>query len=235
MRHSMKTGKTKIQWIAGAAAAGGFCFLLLLVLSGKEGCLDDPIRHFFYGLRSDALTPLAIGITDLSNTKFIIALCLILLILPQTRNIYGIPVSMGAIFVTILNKTIKHIIQRLRPEDIEHLVQEGGYSFPSGHSITSMFVYGMLLYLIWIHVKDRRLRNILSVLVMIPLVLVGPSRIYLGVHYPTDVLAGWCLGFAVLMAAIGVVQRVTAGREKKSLQKSLQKTLQKNNRKEGNK
>ena len=149
----MKTGKTKIQWIAGAAAAGGFCFLLLLVLSGKEGCLDDPIRHFFYGLRSDALTPLAIGITDLSNTKFIIALCLILLILPQTRNIYGIPVSMGAIFVTILNKTIKHIIQRLRPEDIEHLVQEGGYSFPSGHSITSMFVYGMLLYLIWIHVK----------------------------------------------------------------------------------
>jgi undecaprenyl-diphosphatase len=209
----MKTGKTKIQWIAGAAAAGGFCFLLLLVLSGKEGCLDDPIRHFFYGLRSDALTPLAIGITDLSNTKFIIALCLILLILPQTRNIYGIPVSMGAIFVTILNKTMKHIIQRPRPEDIEHLVQEGGYSFPSGHSITSMFVYGMLLYLIWIHVKNRRLRNILSVLVMIPLVLVGPSRIYLGVHYPTDVLAGWCLGFVVLMAAIGVMQRITAGRE----------------------
>ena len=137
---------------------------------------------------------------------------------------------MGEIFVTILNKTIKHIIQRLRPEDIDHLVQEGGYSFPSGHSITSMFVYGMLLYLIWIHVKDRRLRNILSVLV-----LVGPSRIYLGVHYPTDVLAGWCLGFAVLMAAIGVVRRITAGREKKSLQKSLQKTLQKNNRKEGNK
>ena len=102
-------------------------------------------------------------------------------------------------------------------------------------SITSMFVFGMLLYLIWIHVKDRRLRNILLVLVIIPLVLVGPSRIYLGVHYPTDVLAGWCLGFAVLMAAIGVVQRITAGREKKSLQKSLQKTLQKNNRKEGNK
>ena len=202
----MKTGKAKIQWIAGAVAAGGFCFLLLLVLSGKEGCLDDPIRYFFYGLRSDVLTPLVIGITDLSNTKFIIALCLILLILPQTRNIYGIPVSMGAIFVTILNKTMK-----------QHLVQEGGYSFPSGHSITSMFVYGMLLYLIWTHVKNRRLRNILSVLVMIPLVLVGPSRIYLGVHYPTDVLAGWCLGFAVLMAAIGVVQRITARREKKSL------------------
>lgn len=213
----MKTGKTKIQWIAGAVAAGGFCFLLLLVLSGKEGCLDDPIRYFFYGLRSDVLTPLVIGITDLSNTKFIIALCLILLILPQTRNVYGIPVSMGAIFVTILNKTIKHIIQRLRPEDIQHLVQEGGYSFPSGHSITSMFVYGMMLYLVWTHVKNRRLRNILSVLVMIPLVLVGPSRIYLGVHYPTDVLAGWCLGFAVLMAAIGVVQRITARREKKSL------------------
>ena len=98
--------------------------------------------------------------------------------------------------------------QRPRPEDIVHLVREGGFSFPSGHSITSMFVYGMLLYLICQHVADRRLRILLSVLAAIPLVLVGPSRIYLGVHYPTDVLAGWCLGFAVLMAEIGILQRI---------------------------
>lgn len=186
----------------------GFCFLVGLILSGRAHILDDPVRHFFYGLRGDVLTPLVIGITNLSNTKFIIALCLVLLILRPTRITFGIPVSAGAILVTILNKTIKHLVQRPRPDDIVHLVREGGFSFPSGHSITSMFVYGMLLYLIQTHVQNRRMRIVLSVLVAIPLVLVGPSRIYLGVHYPTDVLAGWCLGFAVLMLAIEVLQRI---------------------------
>lgn len=186
----------------------GFCFLVGLILSGRAHILDDPVRHFFYGLRGDVLTPLVIGITNLSNTKFIIALCLVLLILRPTRITCGIPVSAGAILVTILNKTIKHLVQRPRPDDIVHLVREGGFSFPSGHSITSMFVYGMLLYLIQTHVQNRRMRIVLSVLVAIPLVLVGPSRIYLGVHYPTDVLAGWCLGFAVLMLAIEVLQRI---------------------------
>ena len=86
-----------------------------------------------------------------------------------------------------------------------------------------MFVYGLLLYLIQTHVENRRIRTALSVLVAIPLVLVGPSRIYLGVHYPTDVLAGWCLGFAALMAAIEVLQRIKARRERKLLQETLQK------------
>ena len=201
----------------------GFCFLLWLVLSCKALSVDDPIRQFFYGLRGDVLTPIVIGITNLSNTKFVIALCLVLLILRPTRMTYGIPVSAGAILVTILNKTIKHFVQRPRPGDIVHLVREGGFSFPSGHSITSMFVYGLLLYLIHTHVENRRIRTALSVLVAIPLVLVGPSRIYLGVHYPTDVLAGWCLGFAALMAAIEVLQRIKARRERKLLQETLQK------------
>lgn len=209
----MNHKNTKIRMIAGAAAVAGFCFLLWLVLSGRAAAFDDPVRQFFYGLRGDVLTPVVVGITHLSNTKFIVALCLILLILKPTRIRYGIPVSAGAIFVTIVNKTIKHLVQRPRPDDIVHLVSEGGFSFPSGHSITSMFVYGMLLYLICRYVKNRRLRIILSVLVAIPLVLVGPSRIYVGVHFPTDVLAGWCLGFAVLMIAIEILQRIDKRKE----------------------
>ena len=207
--YEMKSRDTRIRLIAGVMAVIGFCFLLWLVLSCKAPALDDPVRRFFYGLRGDALTALVVVITNLSNTKLIIALCLLLVILRPTRITYGIPVSVGAICVTILNKSVKHLVQRSRPGDIVHLVREGGFSFPSGHSITSMFVYGMLLYLIQTHVKNRRLRIVLSVLVAIPLVLVGPSRIYLGVHYPTDVLAGWCLGFAMLMLAIEVLQRAT--------------------------
>ena len=189
-------------------AIAGFCFVLWLLLSGNASALDDPVRQFFYGLRTDALTPMVIAITTMSDVKFVVALCLLLLILRPTRITYGIPVSAGALLVTIVNKSIKHIIQRPRPEDILHLVNEGGFSFPSGHSITSMFVYSMLLYLIQTHVRNRKLRAALSIIAAIGIVLVGPSRIYLGVHYPTDVLAGWCLGFAALMFGIEILKRV---------------------------
>lgn len=189
-------------------AIAGFCFVLWLLLSGNAPALDDPVRQFFYGLRTDALTPMVIAITTMSDVKLVVALCLLLLILRPTRITYGIPVSAGALLVTIVNKSIKHIIQRPRPEDILHLVNEGGFSFPSGHSITSMFVYGMLLYLIQTHVRNRKLRAALSIIAAIGIVLVGPSRIYLGVHYPTDVLAGWCLGFAALMFGIEILKRV---------------------------
>lgn len=198
---------TKIRLIIGIAAVAGFCILLLLVLTDRAAAFDDPIRSFFYGLRSDWLTPVIRVITYMGNWQTIVILCLILLLLPATRISYGVPVSAGALLVTVLNKIIKHIVQRSRPDDILHLVREGGFSFSSGHSITSMFVYGMLIYLVRTNVQNRTLANVLTVFLAIPLIGVGLSRIYLGVHYPTDVLAGWCLGIAVIMAMIGILQR----------------------------
>lgn len=195
------------QLMIGLAGIIGFVVMLLCLLTGHTEGFDDPVRNFFYGLRSDWLTPIVRAITYLGNWQTIVILCLALLIIKPTRITYGIPVSAGAIFVTVLNRVIKHLIQRPRPDDIMHLVSEGGFSFPSGHSITSMFVYGMLIYLVRSHVKNRQLADVLTVLLCIPLIGVGLSRIYLGVHYPTDVLAGWFLGIATIALAAVITEK----------------------------
>ena len=114
----------------------------------------------------------------------------------------------SAISVTVINKIIKNLVQRDRPDQIYHLIKQGGYSFTSGHSITSMFVFGMLIYLVRVNVQNRTAANILTVVLAIPMVCIGLSRIYLGVHYPTDVLAGWALGIAVMMVVIEIADRL---------------------------
>ena len=172
--------------------------LLYMVCSVTAAVVDDPIRTCFYGMRSAWLDPVVRGFTHLGDWGCITALCIILILIPATRKQYGIPVSATAIFVTILNKTIKTIVQRPRPDDILWLVPQGGFSFPSGHSITSMAVFGLMLYLIRHFVKKRAVRNVLTAVMLILMFGIGLSRIYVGVHYPTDVLAGWCLGYAVL-------------------------------------
>lgn len=184
--------------IIGAAGIVGFCIIFYSVLTGSASGFDDAVRNFFYDIRSDFLTPGVKILTYLGNWQTVVILCLILLMVKQTRVIYGVPVSIGAIFVTILNKSIKNIVQRPRPDDVVHLINQGGFSFTSGHSITSMFVYGMLIYLVRTNVKNKTFTNILTVVLAVPMILIGPSRVYLGVHFPTDVLGGWCLGIAVI-------------------------------------
>lgn len=203
----MKNNKSKSGMIICVAAIAGFAAIFYFVSSGNACLFDDVIREFFYDLRDPALTPFVKLITYLGNYQTIVILCLVLLIIKPLRVVYGISVSTGAVFVTVLNKSIKHAVHRPRPSDVMHLVNEGGFSFPSGHSITSMFVYGLLIYLVRKNVKNRKIADLLTIVFAVPLILIGPSRIYLGVHYPTDVLAGWCLGAAVVVIWIKLIRK----------------------------
>ena len=205
--NSKETRFAKKRLALGAAAAALFVITLCGVLTGSVSGFDDTIRYFFYNMRCDALTHAARAITYIGNWQSIVALCLALLIVKPLRVTYGIPVSAGAAFVTLLNKAIKNAVQRPRPDDILHLVNEGGFSFSSGHSITSMFVFGMLIYLVRTNVKNRTAANVWTVILAIPMICIGLSRIYLGVHYPSDVLAGWYLGAAVIAVMAAVLER----------------------------
>lgn len=205
--------KYGIRWALFTVAIACFFVLLYLVKSGLATGFDDAVSQFFYSLRQEWLTPIVTFITYLGNWQTITALCLVLLISRPTRITYGIPVSVGAILVTLLNKWIKGQVQRPRPDEALHLIEQGGFSFPSGHSITSMFVYGMLICLVRANVKNKRTANILTVLLAIPMIFIGLSRIYLGVHYPTDVLAGWSLGIAVIIVLLRVFDRISVKEE----------------------
>jgi undecaprenyl-diphosphatase len=103
-----------------------------------------------------------------------------------------------AVIAGILNPfIIKPFFMRERPT-LPHLVREHSYSFPSGHSLGSMLLYGTLIFLLPVVVKSKPLCRLVQVILGIGIFLIGVSRIYLGVHFPSDVVGGFCLGLAWL-------------------------------------
>ena len=110
---------------------------------------------------------------------------------------------MDLLGVTIINNLLKVIIARDRP-NINRLVTETGYSFPSGHSITSMVFYGYLIYLIYKYIDTKKIKILLIIILSLLIVTIGFTRIYLGVHYTSDVIGGFLLGVAYLIIFIGV-------------------------------
>lgn len=98
----------------------------------------------------------------------------------------------------ILNPLIKLVFMRPRPT-LDHLVVEHSYSFPSGHSTGSMLLYGTIIFLLPQFIKEKKLCLALQILLGIGILLIGISRIYVGVHFPSDVLGGFCFGLAWLL------------------------------------
>lgn len=93
---------------------------------------------------------------------------------------------------------IKSIIARPRPPIEMRLIEIKHYSFPSGHSIMSMVLYGLLIYFVYKYVKNRILRIALISVLSILIIAIGFSRVWLGVHFPTDVIGGFALGICCL-------------------------------------
>lgn len=103
-------------------------------------------------------------------------------------------------FLLVLLKLFFH-----RPRPAHQLAMAHAYSFPSGHAFTAMIVYGFLIYLTWRLLKNEALRFTISAMSILLIVLVGIIRIYLSVHWLTDVLGGYAAGFAWLVLSVIIV------------------------------
>ena len=112
--------------------------------------------------------------------------------------------TINLIIITVLNQLLKFIFERPRPEEYR-LIQETGYSFPSGHSMVSMAFYGLIAYWIWKNVKKPTLKWALCILLAVLIIGIGTSRIYLGVHYTSDVMAGFCISVSYLVLYVSSV------------------------------
>lgn len=99
---------------------------------------------------------------------------------------------------------IKVVFHRPRPTLFTPLVKESGFSFPSGHSLIAMVVYGLIGYFIMHLVKSRAARIAVAVITALIVLSIGVSRVYVGVHNPTDVLAGWTIGVPWLITCMGL-------------------------------
>ena len=210
----MISEKGKRYMLAAAAVLAilaGFITYQVGVVYGTEALpVDLSIQKAFFSLRGPVLNSIVIAITHLSDTVTIVAFCAVLLVLPNRKQ-YGVPLSLAALGGLAFYKPMKHIFLRARPDAALHLVEQGGFSFPSGHSVTSVIFYGLSIYLLSKHCKNQRLRKVLTVICGFLALSIGPSRIYVGVHWPTDVLAGWCIGGAVLLVSICILERIYYG------------------------
>ena len=119
----------------------------------------------------------------------------------------GLSIISNIVIITILNQLLKRILQRPRPTEFR-IVEETGYSFPSGHSMVSMAFYGYLIYLIYRYIKNKYIKWSLIVLLSILICLIGISRIYLGVHYTSDVLGGFLLSISYLVVYISLIKKI---------------------------
>lgn len=210
----MKDNRTKYLSYAGiililAAVCGFITWKVAAVGPDYVTAADLAVQQWFLGIRTGFLNTAVSLLTHTTDTITIVVLCGLLILSPVPGRLkYGVPVTLTALGDMAVYKIMKHIFLRQRPDVMYHLVEQGGYSFPSGHSATSVAVYGLLFYLIRRHCKNPLAKNVLSGLCLFLAVFVGPSRLYVGVHWFTDVLAGWCIGGIAVLTAILILEKM---------------------------
>lgn len=157
-------------------------------------------------------TPIAKFITNFGGAIFVISLTTILFFVIKDKKI-GISIITNLGIVTILNQIIKFIMQRPRPTEFR-IIEETGYSFPSGHSMVSLAIYGYLIFLIYKYINNKHLKRTLIIILSVLICIIGVSRIYLGVHYTSDVLGGFLISFAYLIIYIELVNKFVLEKNK---------------------
>lgn len=173
-----------------------FILLLICVKSGIAQNIDNNIYEAIKNWQNREVTEILKMITNLGGTigLFGIALVTILVLFFCQKRKEGIGVALNLMISSITYFVLKNIIQRPRPPIHERLIEETAYSFPSGHSTNNMAFYALAICLVYQNVKNKKLRNVICILLVMFPILIGFSRFYLRVHYLSDVLAGFCLG-----------------------------------------
>lgn len=180
-----------------------------IFLNGNEE-LDVYINAEVSRLVSPVNTSVMQFITFFGTHKFLIPANLVLIaffLFVRKLKWYSIKIPAIAISSLLMMFGLKNLFGRERPE-IPLVQAAQGLSFPSGHALMSMTFYGLLIYFIWQSVKNKWLKYTLCLILFIWIQLIGFSRIYLKVHYPTDVMAGYAIGFLWLVVSIWILNRL---------------------------
>ena len=195
-----------LKWMVLFICLIGF-FALAEDVFNKEIMNGDIVGYKLVStfLISDFATPIAKFITNFGGAIILIVLAFMLFIFIKNKKI-GVSIISNLAIITVLNQLLKRIVQRPRPTEFR-IVEESGYSFPSGHSMVSMAFYGYLIYLIYKYVKNKYLKWISIILLSILICFIGISRIYLGVHYTSDVLGGFFISISYLIIYISAVNK----------------------------
>lgn len=162
--------------------------------------IDNSVYSFLAQKINPSITGIMTFISFLGSAITVIVLSLgFIFLLKNKRDAKYITINLALVF--LLNRILKLIVARERP-NVLRLVSEEGYSFPSGHAMVSMGFYGFLIYLSYKNIKNKKIKYPLIIFLSILILLIGISRIYLGVHYATDVIGGFIIGIVYLFIYI---------------------------------
>ena len=196
LRGALRLARENRMIIVLSIALLVFVYLLQNVMSGDIRRIDGIAYQFFVvRLRRDWLTPIMQSFTSLS-APVVLAVMLIVVAAFAPGRMPGRFAAANLVGIVALNFALKEIVQRPRPEGFR-LIAETGYSFPSGHSMVAVAFYGFLIWLIIRYEEDRLQRWIWSLALFFVVIMIGISRVYLGVHYFSDVVAGYFPLFVV--------------------------------------
>lgn len=204
-RPAAAPGRTVVAAAVAFASVAAFTTIAREVVTGDVHTFDTSLQALVRRLDSDAVDRIMRAATAVGTVP---GLVIVALVVAAWAHLRGDKRAAAALLVVLaiteaLNVTLKHTFDRARPELFEDIAALHTYSFPSGHAMGSAAVFGMAGIVVARIVP--RLKSALVVLVPLLVLLVGVSRIYLGAHWPTDVLAGFVAGgFLVLAGAVAL-------------------------------
>lgn len=162
--------------------------------------VDETIYNLIMRMYCTPVTGIMMFISYLGSAITFITLAIgFIFLIKKKKDSRMLILNLGLVF--ILNRILKYIIRRPRPP-VVRIMTATGYSFPSGHSMVSIGFYGLLIYYIYKNVENKKLKNTLIAILSLLILLIGISRIYLGLHYATDVIGGYIIGGIYLVLFI---------------------------------
>lgn len=166
---------------------------------------DRVLLYWMYNHRSHAATVIATFLARMGSPPVIVGMAFLAALLGLAwKKVRGAAwtLPIAVIGAGVIIQGVKLLVHRPRPSFFTPLLHEAGYSFPSGHLLIAMVVYGLLGYFALHLFKNEAARLAVRIVTVLIVVSIGVSRVYVGVHYPTDVLAGWTAGVPWLIACL---------------------------------
>src|SRR5215216_2348686 len=187
-----------------------FVYMIRRVFFLHNNRFDDKVFSYLNNHVSSENNQVMLFFTYLGRHEFLIPANLILIayyLFIKKHRWYSIKVPAIALSSLALMFGLKNLFDRERPL-VPLLFHAKGLSFPSGHALMSVTFYGLLIYMIFKGVKNPTLKWTLISLHIILIMIVGMSRVYLRVHYATDVIAGYCIGFLWLVFTVWMLNKI---------------------------
>lgn len=207
----MRANQGRLNKLLVMSLVLGVLFVIMMVLVGADriAWFDQSIIDAVQGMENEGLTRIMKGFTFLGSSLVatllsVIAFLFLWLVLRHRKELLMFLLSVGG--SEIWNIIIKNWMQRQRPTT-HRLIEISGFSFPSGHSMAAFALYGTLTYLLWRHIPALAGRIAMIVIGVALTLLIGISRIYLGVHYPSDVFGGYLASATWLMLSIYIFEK----------------------------